>query len=63
MNWLGVFQKVSANVEFYFKPRVVIAMIPKYALENHYKILRVSEDDYNVFITFEKCDNKNVAVS
>lgn len=54
MNWLGVFKKVCTNVDFIFKPHVVTAIIPKYALQEHLKIINVTEDLNNVYITFEK---------
>ena len=63
MNWLGVFKKACANVDFIFRPRIVTAVIPKYVLSEHLKIVSVAEDLNNVYITFEKSENKNVAIS
>jgi hypothetical protein len=62
MNWLGVLKKVCTNVDFIFKPRVVTAIIPKYALQEHLKIINVTEDLNNVYITFEKSVSSHLSL-
>jgi hypothetical protein len=54
MNWLlQVGKKITSDVNFYYMPKRIVAVIPKTALEFNTVLLNKSEDKVNIYLEFQ----------
>ena len=58
MNWIKqVGKKITTDLHVYYLPRRIVAVIPKFAMENNTILLKKTEDDNNIYLEFQIKDD------